>query len=98
MAVKQLALLASRLIPDGSSGYASRRLWRSVLKQLEEWHWRYVLRQQPNCCCKRWQRLDTLLSQVGQQLWLPQAQLTHKYRHTVNAWLIGNQVRSNLGS
>ncbi len=93
-AVKQLALLAyvHRLIPAGhpvllvgDSEFGAQ----AVLKQLEQWHWRYVLRQQPNWLVQatpaaQWQRLDTLLSQVGQQLWLPQAQLTHKYRHTVN--------------
>ena len=91
---KQLALLAyvHSLIPAGvpvlvvgDSEFGAN----DVLKQLDVWQWGYVLRQQPNWLVQAddhgpWQRLDGLLTQAGQRLWLPAARLTQKYAYTVN--------------
>ena len=92
-APKQLALLAyiQALIPAGAkvllvgdTEFGSTE----VLKQLDRWHWFYVLRQQPNWLVQTrlnspWQRLDTLLSKAGQRLWLPTTRLTQKYAYEV---------------
>ena len=91
---KQVALLSyvHRLMPPdspvlvvGDSEFGPHE----VLKQLDQWGWGYVLRQQPNWLVQStpvapWQRLDTLLAQAGQRLWLPAAHLTQKYAYQVN--------------
>jgi hypothetical protein len=93
-AYKQLALLAyvRRLLPAnctvilvGDSEFGSGE----VLQQLEEWRWRYVLRQQSNWLVQAtptaaWQRLDSLISRAGQRRWLPAAALQQKYALTTN--------------
>lgn len=93
-AAKQLALLAyiHSLIPTGAAVLVvgdSEFGASEVLKQLDTWQWGYVLRQQPNWLVQEsvhqpWQRLDSLLTQPGQLLWLPAAHLTQKYAYTVN--------------
>jgi hypothetical protein len=92
--VKQVALLTyvHSLIPAGHPVVVvgdSEFGPHAVLKQLDQWRWHYVLRQQPNWLIRAtasaaWQRLDSLLSHAGQQLWLPQAHLTQKYSYHVN--------------
>jgi len=93
-ALKQLALLSyvHNLIPAdkpvlvvGDSEFGSN----DVLRQLDQWGWGYVLRQQPHWLVQTtpaacWQRLDTLLSKAGQRLWLPTTRLTQKYAYQVN--------------
>lgn len=91
---KQLALLAyvHTLLPAGTPVLVvgdSEFGANEVLQQLDTWQWSYVLRQQPNWLVQPqaagpWQRLDHLLNQAGQRLWLPAARLTQKYAYTVN--------------
>jgi hypothetical protein len=90
---RQLALLAYvysllpvgvRVLVVGDSEFGANE----VLRQLDQWHWHYVLRQQPNWLVQTrpgagWQPLGTLLSQAGQSLWLPTARLTQKYAYPV---------------
>lgn len=90
---KQLALLAyvhsllpaeARVLVVGDSEFGANE----VLQQLDTWQWGYVLRQQPNWLVQPddhqpWQRLDSLLSQAGQRVWLPAARLTQKYAYWV---------------
>ena len=93
-AAKQVALLkyVHHLIPTGQSVLVvgdSEFGPNDVLKQLDQWQWHYVLRQQPNWLVQPtvsdpWQKLSSLLTKAGQQLWLPQAHLTQKYSHQVN--------------
>jgi len=92
-AYKQLALLAyvPSLIPSGATVLVvgdSEFGASEVLKQLDVWQWGYVLRQQPNWLVQAephqpWQRLESLLAQPGQRLWLPAAHLTQKYAYAV---------------
>lgn len=70
-----------------------------VLRQLEEWHWFYVLRQKGNTGLwidqkTGWQRMDDLVSQAGQSTWCPKAYLTEQHIHPVSAsiyWQIGEK-------
>ena len=70
-----------------------------VLRQLEEWHWFYVLRQKGNTGLwidekTGWQRMDDLVSQAGQSTWYPKAYLTEQHIHPVSAliyWQIGEK-------
>lgn len=104
-AAKQLALLAyvHGLIPPGAQVLLvgdTEFGATAVLKQLDAWHWSYVLRQAPHWLvltapAQTWQRLDTLVSQAGQQCWLPGVLLTQKsaYRVKVVAyWQPGEKV------
>lgn len=103
-AYKQLALLAHvrRLLPAncpvllvGDSEFGSGE----VIQKLEEWGWRYVLRQQSNWLVQAtptaaWQRLDSLVTRPGQQRWLPAARLQQKHGLTANVlayWKPGEQ-------
>jgi hypothetical protein len=71
----------------------------SVLRQLEQWHWFYVLRQKGNTGLwlneqTDWQRMDNLVSQAGQSVWCPNACLTEQHIHPVSAlihWQIGEK-------
>ena len=61
-----------------------------VLRQLEQWHWFYVLRQKGNTGLWRneqtgWQRMEELVQQAGQSSWCPQAYLTQQEIHPVSA-------------
>jgi hypothetical protein len=68
-----------------------------VLKQLDQWHWKYVLRQKGSHLVREndqspWIALGSLLTQAGQSLWLGQRQLTQLHAYTVNVlahWKIG---------
>lgn len=99
---KQLALLTyvRGLIPEnvpvllvGDSEFGSV----PVIRQLEKWHWHYVLRQKANHQVKLvgsniWQPLGSLIHQPGQSIWLGPALLTAKYAHPVNLllhWKVG---------
>ena len=70
-----------------------------VLKQLDQWHWKYVLRQKSSHLVREndqspWVSLGSLLSQAGQSLWLGQRQLTQLHAYSVNVlahWKIGEK-------
>lgn len=71
----------------------------SVLRQLEAWHWFYVLRQKGNTGLWRdeqtgWQRMDDLVERPGQSVWCPKAYLTQQEIHPVSAlihWQVGEK-------
>jgi hypothetical protein len=71
----------------------------SVLRQLEAWHWFYVLRQKGNTGLwlneqTGWQRMEDLVQRAGQSVWCPNAYLTEKHIHPVSAlihWQIGEK-------
>ena len=91
---KQLALLAyvQRLMPKnaevlvvGDSEFGAVE----VLRQLDKWHWGYVLRQKANHLVKgkrqhAWQRFGDLVLQPGQSVWLASARLTQQHAYSVN--------------
>jgi hypothetical protein len=92
-AAKQLALLAyvRRLIPAktsvllaGDSEFGAV----VVMRQLETWEWRYVLRQKANHCVKlgasEWQRFGDLVEKPGQSNWLGRGLLTSQHAHPTN--------------
>lgn len=66
-----------------------------LMRQLENWGWRYVLRQRASaqvCRAGVWQAFGTLLTQAGQSLWLEQTLLTFKHAHCTNLlayWKLG---------
>lgn len=62
----------------------------SVLRQLEAWHWFYVLRQKGHTGLwldeqTGWQRMQDLLQQAGQSVWCSNAYLTEKHIHPISA-------------
>lgn len=90
---KQLALLAyvRGLIPAqtpvllvGDSEFGAVE----VIRQLEAWDWRYVLRQKPNHQVKvgenDWQDFGDLVEKPGQSRWLGRGLLTAKHAHPTN--------------
>jgi hypothetical protein len=70
-----------------------------VLKQLDQWHWQYVLRQKGSHLVREndqssWVALGSLLTKAGESLWLGQRQLTHLHAYSVNVlahWKIGEK-------
>ncbi len=93
-AFKQLALLAyvRRLIPVdvpvllvGDSEFGAV----DVIRQLETWTWRYVLRQKANHRVKLsdeedWQYFGDLIQNPGQSMWMEHSLLTFKHAYPVN--------------
>jgi hypothetical protein len=92
-AAKQLALLAyvQRLIPAqtpvllvGDSEFGAV----AVIRQLETWKWKYVLRQKGNHQVKLgasdWQPFGDLVEKPGQSNWLGRGLLTFKHAHPTN--------------
>jgi len=92
-AAKQLALLAyvRRLIPTqtpvllvGDSEFGAV----DVIRQVEAWDWRYVLRQKANHKVKLgesdWRRFGDLIEKPGQSNWLGHGLLTFKHAHPSN--------------
>jgi hypothetical protein len=60
-----------------------------VQKLLKTWQWKYVLRQKGRYLLKAkgqssYQRLDSLVSEPGQKVWLEDCQLTAKHLYPVN--------------
>lgn len=60
-----------------------------VLRQLEAWHWFYVLRQKGNMgiwCTEQsgWQRMDDLVQRAGENAWCPKADLTQQEIYPVS--------------
>ena len=88
-AAVQLAVLqrVRGLVPEGvtviltgDSGFGSVALMRA----LQAWGWHYVLRQTGKLLIQPagqtdWQRLDSLVTQAGQQVWLVAAQFTRRW-------------------
>jgi hypothetical protein len=68
-----------------------------VLKQLDEWHWQYVLRQKGSHLVRKsendpWIALGCVLAKAGESLWLGQQQLTQVHAYVTNVlthWKIG---------
>ena len=61
----------------------------AVLKQLEQWHWGYVMRQKGDTRVLLsgqhvWLRFDSLVQKGARPQWLPDAQLTRKHGYTVH--------------
>jgi len=92
-AYKQLALLkyVHGLIPANVSVFAagdSEFGAVQVLRQLEKWHWKYVLRQKASHLVKLegqgWQRFGNLIERARQSLWFEQALLTKEHAYKVN--------------
>jgi hypothetical protein len=92
-AAKQLALLAyvRGLIPAktsvllvGDSEFGAVE----VMRQLETWKWKYVLRQKGNygvkLAARDWQRFGDLVERLGQSNWLGRGLLTFKHAHPTN--------------
>lgn len=102
-AVKQLTLLAyvQRLIPTGISVVLvadSEFGAVEVIRQLETWHWDYVLRQKANnqiqIAGHAWQNFGDVIAKPGQSLWLGQCLLTLKHVHPTNLlahWQVGEK-------
>ena len=71
----------------------------SVLRQLEQWHWFYVLRQKGNTGLwlneqTEWQRIEDLVQCARQSIWCSKAYLTQQSIHPVSAlihWQIGEK-------
>ena len=93
-AYKQLALLkyVRQLIPDGAevmiagdSEFGAVK----VLKQLDQWGWKYVMRQKCSHLIKLkgqllWQQFGTLVEKSGQRFWSASALLTEQHAYSVN--------------
>lgn len=90
---KQLALLSyvHKLVPAdtpvllvGDSEFGAVE----IIRQLEGWGWRYVLRQKGSTCVKLpgrgWQSFGHLSAGAGQSIWLGRGLLTKKHAHPVN--------------
>jgi hypothetical protein len=101
---RQMALLnyIRKLLPDdasvllvGDSEFGAVE----VLKQLDQWGWKYVLRQKGSHLVREneqssWVSLGSLLTKAGQSLWLGQRQLTHLHAYSVNVlahWKLGEK-------
>lgn len=71
----------------------------AVLRQLEQWHWFFVLRQKGNTGLwlneqVGWQRMERFVQQAGQTTWCPNAYLTQTEIHPVSAlihWQVGEK-------
>jgi hypothetical protein len=112
---KQLALLAylRPWIPDqipvilvGDTEFEGGE----VQRQLNQWGWKYVLRQKPNNQVQSannqpWQSFGDLVTQPGQSVWLEKVSLTLKHALSVNllahweksekvAWLLATNLPS----
>jgi hypothetical protein len=103
-AYKQRALLAHihRWMPEradvlivGDSEFGAVE----VLRQLEQWGWRYVMRQKSSHLVKLkgqsvWQPFGTLVERAGQHFWFASALLTEKHAypaHLLAYWKVGEK-------
>lgn len=101
---QQLALLGAvkRWLPDdadillvGDSEFGAVE----VLRQLESWGWKYVLRQKSNHLVRSseqdsWKPLGDLITKAGQSLWVGRQQLTRRHVYPTNLiahWQIGEK-------
>ena len=60
-----------------------------VLKQLQKWHWFYVLRQKSDTSVwlaldEQWKPFGSFIQKAGQSLWLGQREFTQNHIYTVN--------------
>ena len=70
-----------------------------VLKQLDAWHWFYVLRQKSNTGVwsadhLTWKRFEDFIQKPGQSVWLGQRELTESQIYSVNLlahWNVGEK-------
>ncbi len=101
---KQLALLSHlrQLLPKdaqvlllGDSEFGSVE----VIRQVENWHWNYVLRQKSSHLVKisggNWKAFGDFISKAGESIWLGQGLLTQKHAHPVNLlahWKKGEKI------
>jgi hypothetical protein len=103
-AVKQLALLAyvRRLIPTGAAVFLVGDCEFgsvAVLRQLDRWHWFYVLRQKIDNGVwlnenSGWQTFSSYVHKPGQSFWLGRGYLTVKEIYPINLlvyWEIGEK-------
>jgi len=93
-AQKQLALLAyvRSLIPPGAAVFLVGDCEFgavAVLRQLDSWHWLYVLRQKSDTCVwfsekEGWQTFGSHFQKAGQSVWLGTGYLTINHIYRVN--------------
>lgn len=93
----QLALLeyVHRLIPAGAAVFLvgdSEFGSILVLRQLERWHWFFVLRQKARTCIwdeaqSIWRKMGSFIQNAGQSVWLPKAYLTKNEIYPVSVLL-----------
>ncbi len=93
-AEKQLALLGHvrRLVPAGAAVFLVGDCEFgavAVLRQLDQWHWAYALRQKSDTLlflnpALGWQPFDSFISQPGQSFWLGRGDLTAKEIYPTN--------------
>ncbi len=103
-AIKQLALLAyvRSLIPAGAAVFLVGDCEFgsvAVLRQLDRWHWFYVLRQKADTGVwfserSGWQAFGSYIQKPGQSIWLGRGYLTIKEIYPVNLlvhWKVGEK-------
>lgn len=79
-----------------------------LIRLLQSWGWKYVLRQRASTrvwANGEWRAFGSLLTQVGQSVWLEEAWLTYKFAqatHLLAHWKVGEEqpwlLASNLPS
>ena len=98
---KQLALLShvrsllpadAKVLLAGDSEFGAV----DVIRQAEDWHWDYVLRQKSShrvqLSGQDWQAFGDVIQKAGQSVWIEKALLTQKHAHVTNLlahWKIG---------
>jgi hypothetical protein len=71
----------------------------AVMRLVTSWQWHYVLRQKGQTTLRTddqtpWQRLDSLVTQAGQQAWLSSVQFTQRHgfgSHLLAYWQVGEK-------
>lgn len=91
---KQLALLAyvRKLLPKGAAVFLVGDTEFGpveVLKELNHWHWFYVLRQKSDTCVwhnqlNDWRTLESFVSKAGDSIWLESVYLTKSKIYLTN--------------
>jgi hypothetical protein len=93
--VKGLLPPKSRVILVGDAEFGAV----DILKQLDQWHWNYVLRQKSTHLVQQsdsliWQAFGSLIDKSGQSLWFGKVRLTqlHAYQTCLLAhWAVGEK-------
>jgi hypothetical protein len=94
--IRTLLPANARVLVVGDSEFGSVELMR----HFKQWRWDYVLRQKGRIGLttqetQAWQRLDTLLQQPGQAVWLLDIYLTQRFAFPVNFlayWQVGEKL------
>jgi hypothetical protein len=103
-AIRQLALLRTirKLLPAdaqvllvGDQEFGAV----AVLRQLDQWHWKYVLHQKGSFLIRAdqsqaWRKFQSVIEKPGQCVWLGEQQLTQEHAYSVNLlayWQIGEE-------